>query len=150
MRRAVELAVENVRSGSGGPFGALIVRNDRIVAEGANCVTSSNDPTAHAEIIAIRSACKGLGTYQLRGCDLYTTCEPCPMCLGAAYWSRLDRIYYAATREDAGAAGFDDEDIYEELALPVCDRRLDMIHVLPEAAMRAFEAWKETSNRIPY
>lgn len=150
MKTAVDMAVENVRSGRGGPFAALVVRDGRIVGRGTNRVTSANDPTAHAEVVAIRSACEALGTFHLHGCRLYATCEPCPMCLGAAYWSRLDAVYYAATREDARDAGFDDEHIYRELALPASERRIEMARVLPESAARAFEAWAEKADRTPY
>src|SRR5258706_6065734 len=117
MARAIELAIENVRSGRGGPFGAVIVKDDRILATGANQVTSTNDPTAHAEVVAIRAACAALGTFQLDGCDIYTTCEPCPMCFGAIYWARPRCVYYGATAADAAAAGFDDAFIYSQLAL---------------------------------
>lgn len=150
MRTVVEMAVDNVRSGTGGPFAALVVKQGGIVGEGSNRVTSDNDPTAHAEINAIRSACAVLGTFDLAGCDLYTSCEPCPMCLGAVYWARLDHIFYAATREDAMAAGFDDETIYEELVRPVSERRIEMIQVLPEAADKAFRAWASYDARVPY
>src|SRR5690349_22597911 len=118
MRHAIALALENVRSGSGGPFAALIVREGRIIAEGANCVTRTNDPTAHAEIVAIREACRILADFQLTGCDLYTSCEPCPMCLGAIYWARPSRVFFAATKDDAAEAGFDDAFIYREIAIP--------------------------------
>lgn len=150
MRAAIDLAVRNVRSGKGGPFAALVVQDTRIVGEGTNCVTSSNDPTAHAEINAIRSACTEVQSYRLIGCDLYTTCEPCPMCLGAIYWARIARVYYAATQDDARAAGFDDWHIYEEMARPIPDRRIDMIRTLPEYGTKAFEAWAEQSDRVPY
>lgn len=150
MQTAVEMAANNVRSGTGGPFAALVVEDGRIVGEGTNRVTTSNDPTAHAEILAIRSACEALGAFQLHGCELYTTCEPCPMCLGAIYWARIDRIYYAATREDAREAGFDDEYIYEELARPLSERRIEMVRALPEAASKAFDVWAAQSNRMLY
>lgn len=150
MGAAIDLAVRNVRSGKGGPFAALVVQDGRIVGEGTNCVTSSNDPTAHAEINAIRSACAELQSYRLNGCELYTTCEPCPMCLGAIYWARIDRVYYAATRDDARDAGFDDRHIYEELARSIPHRRIDMIRALPESAAKAFDAWAEQSDRVPY
>lgn len=150
MRRAVEMAVENVRSGVGGPFAALVVREARVVGEGTNRVTTTNDPTAHAEVIALRSACRALETFQLEGCELYTTCEPCPMCLGAVYWSRIDRVYYAASRADARRAGFADDDIYEELARPLADRRVEMIRLGAEAAADPFEAWSDHEDRISY
>src|ERR1700675_3521722 len=123
MREAIERAVENVRSGRGGPFAAVVVKDGHIIAAGANCVTSTNDPTAHAEMIAIREACRALSTFQLSGCELYTSCEPCPMCLGAIYWARPDHVYFGATAADAAAAGFDDSFIYDELNLPFIDRR---------------------------
>ena len=150
MQEAVQLAVENVRARRGGPFAALVVKDGNVVARGTNLVTSSNDPTAHAEVVAIRAACKSLNTFQLDGCDLYTTCEPCPMCLGAIYWARLRRVYYAGTREDAAAAGFDDDFIYEEIALPLGDRRIEMIPLLHDEAQRAFDTWKHLADRIRY
>jgi guanine deaminase len=119
MARAIELAIENARSGRGGPFAAIVVKDERIVGEGTNCVTASNDPTAHAEVVAIRAACAVLGSFQLDGCDFYTTCEPCPMCLGAIYWARPARVYFGSKAADAAAAGFDDAFIYEQLALPL-------------------------------
>lgn len=150
MRTAVEMAVENVRSGRGGPFAALVVRQGRVVGRGCNRVTIDNDPTAHAEINSIRSAAAAMGTFNLAGCELYATCEPCPMCLGAAYWARLDRIFYAATRDDAMAAGFDDETIYKELARPLSERSIEMIRTLPEEADTAFRAWADYETRVPY
>jgi guanine deaminase len=150
MHRAIHLAIENVRSGSGGPFGALVVKDDRIIAEGANSVTAKNDPTAHAEIVAIREACHVLGNFQLTGCDLYTTCEPCPMCLGAIYWARPSRIFYAANAADAASAGFDDTFIYDELKLLPADRRIPMRQLLREDALAVFLAWKNQTNKIPY
>jgi guanine deaminase len=127
MTRAVELAIENVRSGCGGPFAAVVARGSVVLAEGTNRVTSSNDPTAHAEIVAIREACRSLGHFQLTGCELFATCEPCPMCLGAIYWARPERVYFAATRGDAAEHGFDDALIYRELAQPLPLRRIPMI-----------------------
>ena len=124
MRRAIALALENIRSGAGGPFAALIVKDSAVIAEGTNRVTSTNDPTAHAEIVAIREACRALQTFQLQGCDLYSTCEPCPMCLGAIYWARPARIFYAASGAEAAAAGFDDQFIYEEMKRPAGQRRI--------------------------
>ena len=150
MHRAIRLATENVRSGAGGPFGALVVKEDRVIAEGTNGVTSKNDPTAHAEIVAIREACRVLGDFQLTGCDLYTTCEPCPMCLGAIYWARPSRIFYAATAADAASAGFDDAFIYDELKLLPTDRRIPMTQVLREDALAVFLAWKNQVNKKPY
>jgi len=150
MRRAIALAIENVRSGAGGPFAALIVKDGRIIAEGANRVTSSNDPTAHAEIVAIREACRALNDFQLTGCDLYTTCEPCPMCLGAIYWARPARIFYAGTAADAAAAGFDDAYIYRELPLCAASRSIPATQILHEEALAIFEAWQKLENKRPY
>ncbi len=150
MQEAIELAIENVQTGRGGPFGALVVKDGEVVARGANLVTASNDPTAHAEVVAIRKACRSLGSFQLDDCDLYTSCEPCPMCLGAIYWARLRRVFYGGTHEDAAAAGFDDHFIYEELALPPGERYIEMIPLLRDEAQRAFDAWNEQEGRIEY
>ena len=150
MARAIELSIENVRSGRGGPFGAVVVKDGKIIAEGANCVTSTNDPTAHAEMVAIRNACKVLGTFQLNGCEMYTTCEPCPMCLGAIYWSRAERVYYANTARDAAAVGFDDSLFYQQLALPSAQRGIPMIQMMRDEAQAAFRAWQEKADKIPY
>ena len=149
MHRAIALAIENVHSG-GGPFAALIVHNGRVIAQGANRVTSLNDPTAHAEILAIREACRALRTFQLTGCDLYTTCEPCPMCLGAIYWARPARVFYAATAADAAAAGFDDAFIYEELQRLPAARRIPTNQLLREESLAVFSAWREQENKTPY
>jgi len=148
--RAIELAIENVQTRRGGPFGAVVVRAGEIVGEGTNLVTGSNDPTAHAEIVAIRQACQKLGSFELKGCVVYTSCEPCPMCLAAIYWSRADRILYAADRQDAAAAGFDDEFLYRELSLPVGERSLPMEQFHREEAMAAFDAWREDNGKIRY
>jgi guanine deaminase len=150
MRRAIELAVENVRSARGGPFGCVIARGDAILAEGVNQVTSANDPTAHAEIVAIRRACEMLGRFELRGCLIYTSCEPCPMCLGAVYWARLDRLYFGATREDAARAGFDDSFIYDQIAVAPAERRVPAIALLRDEAAGVFDEWRRAPNRIPY
>jgi tRNA(Arg) A34 adenosine deaminase TadA len=150
LRRALELAAENVRRAQGGPFGAVIVRDGRIVAEGANQVTSALDPTAHAEIVAIRRACAALGRFHLTGCEIYASCEPCPMCLGAIYWARLDRIWYAATRADAAAAGFQDEQLYRELAADPSRRLIPAVQLLRHEALPALEAWKASARRIDY
>ena len=150
MRRAIALALENVRSGHGGPFAALIAKDGRIIAEGANRVTATNDPTAHAEIVAIREACRVLKNFQLSGCDLYTTCEPCPMCLGAIYWARPTRVYYAGIAADAAAAGFDDAFIYEELKVSAAARRIPMIPLLRDESLAVFAAWKRQPNKTPY
>ena len=150
MREAIEMAVENVRRGAGGPFAALVVKDGAVIARGTNRVTTSNDPTAHAEVVAIREACRRLGTFQLDGCDLYTTCEPCPMCLGAIYWARPRHVFYAATQDDAAAAGFDDAFIYDELARPPAARRLPMQQVLGREAHRPFDAWAAAPDRVDY
>lgn len=150
MRRAIALATENVRSAQGGPFGALVVKDGRVLAEGANRVTATNDPTAHAEIVAMREACRVLSDFQLSGCDLYTTCEPCPMCLGAIYWARPARVFYAAVAADAAAAGFDDAFIYEELQQSLGDRRLPMKQLLRDEALEVFSLWKQQENKTPY
>jgi tRNA(Arg) A34 adenosine deaminase TadA len=150
MREAIALAVENARSGRGGPFAALVVKNGEVIARGVNLVTSSNDPTAHAEITAIREACRKLGAFQLSGCEIYTTCEPCPMCMGAIYWARPARVYFAATHKDAAAAGFDDSLIYSELGKPFRERRIPMEQILAEEAQAPFEAWKSFAARVPY
>jgi guanine deaminase len=150
MARAIELAIENVRSGRGGPFGAVVVKDGRMIASGTNQVTASNDPTAHAEVIAIRAACAALDTFQLDGCDLYTTCEPCPMCLGAIYWARLSRVFFGGTAADAAAAGFDDALIYEQLDLPLEQRKIPFIPMMREEALACFQEWKAKTDRIDY
>jgi tRNA(Arg) A34 adenosine deaminase TadA len=150
LRRAVELACENVRCGRGGPFGAVIVRDGEVIAEGVNLVTSSHDPTAHAEVCAIRSACASLGVFDLRGCEIYSSCEPCPMCLGAIYWARLDALYYAATREDAAAAGFDDSFIHDEVRLPDERRSILVRNALREEGAEPFALWRASADKIPY
>jgi guanine deaminase len=150
MKRAIALALENVRSGSGGPFAALIVKEGRIISEGTNWVTSTNDPTAHAEVVAIREACRALADFQLTNCDLYTTCEPCPMCLGAIYWARPARVFYAATAADAAKAGFDDAFIYDELKIAPDGRRIPMAQLLREDSLAIFLAWKQQENKTPY
>ncbi len=150
MARAIELSIANVRSGRGGPFAAVVVKDGRIIAEGTNCVTSTNDPTAHAEIVAIREACKALGSFQLTGCEIYTTCEPCPMCLGAIYWARPARVYFASTAEDAARIGFDDFSIYQQIGVPPGQRRIPMIQMMRDQAQEALRAWQEKTNKIPY
>jgi len=150
MQRAIELAIENVRAGRGGPFGAVVVKGGTIIAEGANSVTTTNDPTAHAEMTAIRAACRALADFQLAGCDIYTSCEPCPMCLGAIYWARPARVFYACTAGDAAAAGFDDSFIYQQLWLPPDQRKIPMSPLMREQALAAFRAWKEKADKIPY
>ena len=150
MARAIELSIENVQSGRGGPFGAVIVRSGQIVAEGSNQVTSLNDPTAHAEILAIRQACAKLGVFELKDCELYTSCEPCPMCLGAIYWARLLRLYFANTAEDAANIGFDDSFIYTELPLPHLKRRIPAIQIMRDEALAGFRAWADKADKIRY
>jgi len=149
MRQAIALALENVRNG-GGPFAAAIVKNGALIATGANRVTATNDPTAHAEIVAIREACKRLETFQLDHCELFTTCEPCPMCLGAIYWARPARVFYAATAAEAAAAGFDDAFIYRELSAPHHHRRISMDQVLHEEAQAIFQAWLAKPDKVSY
>lgn len=150
MREAIRLSVENVKSGRGGPFGAVIVKNNEIIARGVNAVTAENDPTAHAEVVAIREACKKMGTYQLEGCEIYTSCEPCPMCLGAIYWARPSKLYYGNTKADAATIDFDDHFIYDELELPLEKRKLKAFQLLPEEAKTAFELWKQSIIKIQY
>jgi guanine deaminase len=150
MQEAIRLAVENVRSGRGGPFGAVIVKDGRIIATGANSVTAMNDPTAHAEVIAIREACRALKAFQLDGCELYTSCEPCPMCMGAIYWARPDRVYFAATAADAANAGFDDSFIYEELKRPHSERQIPLEPCQREAGQEPFRVWLQNANRVSY
>ena len=150
MARAIQLSIEGVQSGQGGPFGAVIVREGRIIAEGMNRVTSTNDPTAHAEVLAIRQACEKLGGFELKDCELYTSCEPCPMCLGAIYWARLSRIYFANTAEDAAKIGFDDSFIYEELKQPHARRRIRAIQIMREEALAGFAAWTAKADKITY
>jgi guanine deaminase len=150
MARAIELSIENVRSGRGGPFAAVVVRDGAIIAEGVNEVTSTNDPTAHAEVVAIREACRKLATFELKDCVLYTSCEPCPMCLGAIYWARPRRVYFANTAQDAAQVGFDDALIYHEAATPLSQRQIPMIPLMREQALEAFRAWQEKSDKTPY
>jgi guanine deaminase len=150
MARALQLAMDCVQSGRGGPFGAVIVKNAAIVGESGNQVTSTNDPTAHAEILAIRQACTKLGVFELKDCELYTSCEPCPMCLGAIYWARLSRIYFANTAHDAAEIGFDDSLIYRELALPYSERRVPAIQMMREEALAGFRAWAAKPDKTAY
>jgi len=150
MRTCIAEAAQNARDAHGGPFAALVVRDGRPVAHGSNGVTSLNDPTAHAEIQAIRGASNALRTFNLAGCELYASCEPCPMCLGAIYWARLDRVYFAATRFDAAGAGFDDARLYDELARPLPERELPLVQLSMPEAGAPFEAWKENPNRARY
>ena len=150
IREAIRLAVENVRSGRGGPFACVIVRDGNVIASGTNLVTTSNDPTAHAEIVAIRRACEALGSFQLTGCDVYTSCEPCPMCLGALYWARPARVFFAASHADAAAAGFDDAMILREMALPFERRQLRMMQIGGDEGMTPFDAWRSQEGKIAY
>ena len=149
MRKAIALSIENVKNG-GGPFGAVIVKDDHIIATGVNRVTASCDPTAHAEVSAIREAASILGTFDLTGCEIYTSCEPCPMCLGAIYWAHLDRIYYANDRKDAAKIGFDDEFIYEEIDRKIEDRHKPMIALMRDEALGAFRMWEENAEKTEY
>lgn len=150
IREAIAMARTGMDRGDGGPFGCVIVKDGAIVGRGNNCVTSSNDPTAHAEVVAIREACKALGNFQLNGCVLYTSCEPCPMCLGAIYWARPDRVVFACGREDAADAGFDDQLIYDELPLPYAERKIPTETLLRDEAQVVFDAWKGKTDKVEY
>lgn len=150
MQMAIELAEYNVRNGLGGPFGAVIVKDGMVVARSANKVVPNNDPTAHAEVSVIRLACQELGTYSLEGCEIYTSCEPCPMCLGAIYWARIGKIYYANTKADAAAIGFDDHFIYDELAQPMERRKLPFVQLMRDEAQQSFKHWQELENKADY
>ncbi len=150
IERAVAISGERMRGGHGGPFGAVIVRDGVVVAEGYNRVTSSNDPTAHAEVVAIRTACENLGTFSLSGCVIYTSCEPCPMCLAAIYWARLDHIYYTNTREDAARIGFDDAALYDEIARPIGQRSIPMTRLPSSQAADIFREWEDKEDKVPY
>ena len=150
MREAIRLSIQMMRRGQGGPFGAVVVRDGRIVGRGCNRVTSTNDPTAHAEVVAIREACKRLKTFQLTDCDLYTSCEPCPMCLSAIYWARLRNVFYANTRKDAARINFDDALIYRQVALPIRKRALKMKQLLHREALAAFVEWERKPDKILY
>lgn len=150
MGRAIQLSVENVRSGRGGPFGAIVVRNGTIIGEGTNQVTSTNDPTAHAEMLAIREACKKLGVFSLESCEIYASCEPCPMCLAAIYWAHLTRIYFANLAEDASKIGFDDSLIYREIAQSQSHRTIPMIQLMRDEALAAFREWQAKPDKITY
>ena len=150
MREAIKLSIEKMRAGIGGPFGAVVVKNGEIIARGYNKVTSTNDPTAHAEVTAIREACAKLGTFQLDDCELYTSCEPCPMCLGAIYWARPNKVYYGNTKMDAAKINFDDQFIYDELDVPMENRKLKMIPLLRDEAQAAFKEWSEKTDKVEY
>jgi tRNA(Arg) A34 adenosine deaminase TadA len=150
MRRAISLAQKGIDSNSGGPFGAVVVKEGEIVGEGCNQVTSTNDPTAHAEVVAIRNACKNLDSFQLDGCILYTSCEPCPMCLGAIYWARPSKIFYAATHIDAANIGFDDQFIYEEIEREARDRQIKTVNLLREEGLKIFKNWENKADKTEY
>jgi tRNA(Arg) A34 adenosine deaminase TadA len=150
MQEAIRLSIEKMEAGEGGPFGAVIVQNGKIIGRGWNHVTSSKDPTAHAEVSAIRDACTHLGTFDLSGCEIYSSCEPCPMCLSAIYWARLDKLYFAATHTDAANAGFDDEFIYQEVSKPWETRALTTEQLMPNEAREAFEQWMAKSDKTSY
>ena len=149
MKRAIELSIESIDKG-GGPFGCVIVKDEKIISEGSNKVTLTNDPTAHGEIVAIREACKNINNFSLNGCELYSTCEPCPMCLAAIYWARVDKIYYANTRKDAQKIGFDDSLIYSEFQKNIDKRKIPMIQMLRNEALKAFELWDKKIDKVKY
>ena len=149
MKRAIELSIKSVNSGTG-PFGAVIVKDNQIISEGFNTVTLNNDPTSHAEIVAIRNACKVLNNFSLKSCDLYTTCEPCPMCLSAIYWARIDRVYYANTRRDAQKIDFSDAMIYEELNKTIKERTIPMRQIMRDEALKAFDLWDKKEDKMKY
>jgi guanine deaminase len=150
MLEAIRLSISNVEEGKGGPFGAVVVKEGKIIARGVNQVTTTNDPTAHAEVVAIRNACTVLNTFQLDGCEIYTSCEPCPMCLGAIYWARPAKLFYANSKEDATAINFDDQFIYEEIARPFTERKLFTRQILREEALEAFKRWSESTIKTEY
>ena len=150
MEEAAQLSLDNIDTGEGGPFGAVIVKDGQIIARGNNRVTSANDPTAHAEVVAIREACRLLGTFHLQDCEIYTSCEPCPMCLGAIYWSKLKKIYYANSRSDAAAIGFDDALIYQEIEKTLEQRLIPLEHIPHKKAMLAFQIWQEKADKTLY
>ncbi|MCB9234360.1 MAG: nucleoside deaminase [Bacteroidia bacterium] len=150
MREAVALSRKCLEDGTGGPFGAVVVKDGKVIARGSNRVTIDHDPTAHAEVVAIRNACRELGSFQLDGCTIYTSCEPCPMCLGAIYWARPEKVYYANSREDAAKIGFDDQLIYDEIAIPFDQRKIPMLHLHSPEALQVFEAWSNLDQKIDY
>ena len=150
MQRAIELSIENIKKNKGGPFGAVIVKDNTIISEGTNLVTSTHDPTAHAEIVAIRNACKKLNNFHIPGCVMYTSCEPCPMCLSAAYWAHIDKIYYGNTKQDAKKIDFDDSFIYEELKIPYEQRKIPMVNFMQQDAITAFNLWAEKTDKKKY
>jgi guanine deaminase len=150
MRKAISLAKDGVLAGNGGPFGCVIVKDGEIIGKGSNMVLKTNDPTAHAEVVAIREACKTLNHFQLEGCEVYTSCEPCPMCLGAIFWARPSRVYYACTKEDAAGAGFDDDFIYKEIEVSPSERKIPMDSLLRDESLKTFEIWKEKGDKTLY
>ena len=150
MQKAIDVALQGMDAGKGGPFGAVVVKNGEVVAAGCNEVTSTNDPTAHAEVVAIRKACMELETFQLEGCELYTTCEPCPMCLGAIYWARPDVVYFGSLKEDAAGVGFDDEFIYEEIDLDFDKRKIKFVQIDREKTISLFEKWQNKNDKVDY
>jgi guanine deaminase len=150
MQQAIALAVENVTSGRGGPFGAVVVKDGKVIATGVNRVTATNDPTAHAEVTAIRNACAALAAFQLEGCEVYTSCEPCPMCLAAIYWARCGAIYYGNTAADAAKVGFDDAFLYNEMKKPLGERKIPIVRMLPDEAWVSFAAWRDAATKVLY
>jgi tRNA(Arg) A34 adenosine deaminase TadA len=150
MKEAIDLASDNVHKANGGPFGAVVVKAGKVIGRGINQVTSANDPTAHAEIVAIREACQYLDTFNLKGCSIYSSCEPCPMCLGSIYWAGIDKLYYAATKDDAEKASFRDADIYTEFTLPKEKRKIPTIQLMHKEARRVFEEWNASDRKVPY
>jgi tRNA(Arg) A34 adenosine deaminase TadA len=150
MEEAIKMAQNGIRNNEGGPFGAVVVKNGEIIGRGNNRVTSTNDPSAHAEVVAIRDACNKLGSFQLEGCDIYTSCEPCPMCLGAIYWARPDKVYFGCTKKDAAEIDFDDDFIYRELELPLDKRKIEFTQIMEEDAKRVFQEWENKNDKISY
>lgn len=150
MVEAIKMAQNGIRNNEGGPFGAVVVKNGEIIGRGNNRVTSTNDPSAHAEVVAIRDACNKLGSFQLEGCDIYTSCEPCPMCLGAIYWARPDKVYFGCTKKDAAEIDFDDDFIYRELELPLDKRKIEFTQIMEEDAKRVFQEWENKNDKISY
>jgi tRNA(Arg) A34 adenosine deaminase TadA len=150
MREAIRCSAQGMENNEGGPFGAVVVKDGKIIGRGNNCVTSSNDPTAHAEVVAIRDACRNLGHFQLDDCVLYTSCEPCPMCLGAIYWARPSKVYYACTRADAAHVGFDDDMIYREIPMPIEQRHISMTQLLRQEALEVFDRWQQKTDKTAY
>ncbi|NOY49290.1 MAG: nucleoside deaminase [Chlorobi bacterium] len=150
MDLAIELAGKNIDNRDGGPFGAVVVKNGEVIGKGCNHVTTNNDPTAHAEVVAIRDACNNLNTYELEGCEIYASCEPCPMCLGAIYWSRIGKLFYAATKDDAAKADFDDSFIYKEFCLPKDERSIPSVQLMRDKSIKVFDKWIESESKIPY